>query len=180
MNTKATWFLVGILSVWLAPVPATATPIVYDFSVTATSGPLSGTTASGSFTLDSSSVVLGGFNSGPGLLTALNFSWDGITYDATTANTGILGWDSGGLLTGALFGTDCGTSCSIGGGQEGWWYDSFGPNFVYGVANAGTGIGTITLPSSEVPEPPALLLLGAGLLGVAAFHRRRTRQRLSA
>jgi len=56
-----------------------ASPVNYTFSVTATSGPLAGTTATGTFSYDTSSIVHGGTNSNTGLLTGLNFTWDGIT-----------------------------------------------------------------------------------------------------
>ena len=65
---------------------ADATPVNYTFS--ATSGPLAGTTAPSTFSYDTSSIVLGGININNGLLTALNFTWDGITYSRTNANTG--------------------------------------------------------------------------------------------
>jgi hypothetical protein len=54
---------------------AEATAVNYSVSVTATSGPLSGTTATGTFSYDTSSIVLGGRNDHTGLLTALNFTW---------------------------------------------------------------------------------------------------------
>ena len=82
---------------------ADATPVNYTFSVTATSGPLAGTTAPGTFSYDTSSIVLGGININNGLLTALNFTWDGITYSRTNANTGALYFDATGMLTGSLF-----------------------------------------------------------------------------
>src|SRR5438034_1239057 len=86
---------------------ADASPIDYTFSVTATEGPLSATTAAGTFSYDTSSIVPGGRNLNTGLLTALNFTWDGITYNQTTANTGALGFDAAGMLTLSLFGTNC-------------------------------------------------------------------------
>jgi hypothetical protein len=53
---------------------ADATPVNDTFSVTATSGPLAGTTALGTFSYDTSSIVLSGININNGLLTALNFT----------------------------------------------------------------------------------------------------------
>ena len=86
----------------------------YTFTVTATSGPLAGTTATGTFSYDTSSIVPGGTNANTGLLTALNFTWDGITYNQTTANTGFLEFDTTGALTQDLFGNNCfpGGSCA--------------------------------------------------------------------
>src|SRR5215472_15642660 len=94
---------------------ANASPITYDFTVTATSGPLSGTIEHGTFSYDSSSIVPGGINQAAGLLTGLSFVWNGISYDQTTANTGDLRFDASGHLTEALFGTDCsaGGNCQL-------------------------------------------------------------------
>ena len=86
---------------------ADATPVNYTFSVTAGDGPLAGTTAAGTFSYDTSSIVLNGTNPSTGLLTALNFTWDGITYSQTTANTGLLQFGATGMLTRSLFGTNC-------------------------------------------------------------------------
>jgi hypothetical protein len=79
-----------------AAVNTDASPITFSFSVTATSGPLDGITENGTFTYDSSSIIPGGANDNVGLLTDLNFTWNGITYNQTTANTGFLAFDSSG------------------------------------------------------------------------------------
>jgi len=100
---------------------ADATPVNYTFSVTAGDGPLAGTTAAGTFSYDTSSIVLNGTNPSTGLLTALNFTWDGITYSQTTANTGLLQFGATGMLTRSLFGTNCVPGdCAVTFGQEQW------------------------------------------------------------
>ena len=76
-----------------------AEQITYSFRVTATDGPLAGATANGSFSYDSSIVAPNVTLSATGLLTSLSFTWHGITYDATTANTGFLSFDSAGQLS---------------------------------------------------------------------------------
>ena len=112
------------LALALTLVPdAMAAPFSYVFSVTATSGPLSGTTAAGTFSYDSSSIVLGGSNNNIGLLTALNFIWDGITYNQATANTGLLGFDGAGTLTGIAFGNNCPAGvCTAVFAQQQWYF----------------------------------------------------------
>ena len=70
---------------------ANAIPINYSFSVMATAGPLDGVTENGTFSYDSSSIVPGGININTGQRTALSFTWNAITYNQTTANTGALG-----------------------------------------------------------------------------------------
>jgi hypothetical protein len=62
---------------------AEAHAVTYAFTVTATDGPLIGTTATGTFTYDTSIVPPGGGSvGGTNLLTTLNFTWDGITYNS--------------------------------------------------------------------------------------------------
>src|SRR5690348_15999174 len=93
---------------------AEAIPVEHSFSVTATTGPLSGVTQSGTFAYDTNSIVLDGSNLNTGLLTALNFTWNGIAYDQTTANTGWLAFDATGDLKNVLFGNVCGPgTCSV-------------------------------------------------------------------
>jgi hypothetical protein len=82
----------------LAAGGAKASLITYDFTVTATSGPLDGTVEKGTFSYDSSSIVPGGVNPNAGLLTSLSFSWDGMAFTQATANTGNLGFNLDGSL----------------------------------------------------------------------------------
>ena len=127
---------------------AAASPISYAFTSTANSGPLRGSAATGTFTFDSSSVVTGGSNSATALLTGLNFTWDGITYNSSTANTGRLSFDSAGNISsfGTLFGTQCSAgTCGVGNNED--WYVQIGggisgsAGFVYSVAGAAPGFG---------------------------------------
>jgi hypothetical protein len=145
---------------------AEATPITYAFSVTATSGSLNGAMAAGTFSYDTSSIIPGGVNANSGLLTALNFTWDGITYDQTTANTGNLAFDSSGTLVGAIFGTNCSAGgCSVQVGLEQWSAGFPGVGFSYAVRGGDAeGGGTVTLSLiSGVPEPSSLALLGVAI-----------------
>ena len=101
---------------------AKAAPITYDFTVTGTSGPLNGTAAHGTFSYDSSSIVPRGANQATGLLTSLSFSWNGVSYDQTTANTGDLRFDVSGNLTQAQFGSNCSSfGCSLIFGSNSWF-----------------------------------------------------------
>ena len=161
----------------------------FDFSVTATFGPLTGASASGSFGFDSSIVPAGGGVVGAtGLLTNLAFTWNGISYTAATANTGQLTFDATGALVGAVFGNNCfplGCETGFPSGVEEWaveWLvksDFFTEDaslFFYVVANTvGVYLGTSSLtPVSAVPEPTSLALFVAGLLGLGSVRRRKT------
>ncbi|HEV2199409.1 MAG TPA: PEP-CTERM sorting domain-containing protein [Bryobacteraceae bacterium] len=162
---------------------AHATTIFYDFTMTATTGPLSGDTASGTFSYDSSSITPGTVNNSTGLLTSLNITWDGITYTQATANTGGLSFDGGGNLIDALFGTNCSAgSCSVTAGNEQWDVAVGSSIFDYTVPSDSQNTFGGTSSFSEVPEPSTMVLLSAGfggLLALAAIRRRRETLRAS-
>lgn len=157
---------------------AHATPISYIFSVTATTGTLAGTTASGSFSYDSSSIT-------PGLiyapLTALDFTWNGTHYTQATANTGWLSFDVSGNLNWIGMGSNCGVkSCNLN-YRRGDWYITWQPgyaSFLYGIPT-GTAFGHVVLapaPPPQVPEPLTLSLFAAGLAGSFWTVRRAKRR----
>jgi hypothetical protein len=167
---------------------AEAFPITYDFTVTATSGPLNGTVSHGSLSYDSSSITLGNTNAATGLLTALSFSWNAIAYTPTTANTGSLSFDTSGKLTLAFFGTECGpASCSLDAANNanGFTLDAF-PGLVGTIAytvrgNTTTGFGGRVTTALAVPasEPTTFALLGLGCVLVGAARAARVSTRLT-
>ena len=112
---------------------ASAATVTYDFTVIATDGPLNGSVAPGVFSYDTSSVIAGGgLNSATGLLTGLSFTWNGTTFDRTTANTGALEFDAAGNLAYFLFGSDCGAgACNIGQGGNDWVVSGGSFQYVY-------------------------------------------------
>ena len=130
----------------------------YDFSVTATSGPLVGVTAVGTFAFDSSIIPLGGgFLPQLNLLSDLNFTWHGITYDETTANTGFLNFDAAGNLIGVAFGTIPNAGgVAVHGGEEGWLVVSSGGSkyFQYAFSGQDTFIGGGTFSVKRVGPVP--------------------------
>jgi hypothetical protein len=177
---KATWFFSAVGLTFIA-LTVSATPITYNFTVTALSGQLAGVSSTGTLTYDSNNQ-----GTAAGLLTALNFTWHGITYGSTTANTGslILGIFGQPLII--VFGNNCAPGgCTVNSGIEEWYVS--GPNqgmsgFIYSLPGGSIGGGTATfalagMPSvaSQVPavsQPATLALLSLGLFGVALARRR--------
>lgn len=159
---------------------ASADPITYGFRVAPSTGPLAGTTASGWFTFDSSIVPPGGgMVAATGLLTDLAFSFNGIDYDETTANTGSLAFDSSGALFLAFFGTDCGAGICVPSGPSGFLVIAtplFG-GFAYTVPGSSEVFGgdAFLQPPAMIPEPGTLALLALGLAAMAFGRRRRPR-----
>ena len=178
LGSKAACLALAAAVAAISVVPAAeATPITYNFTVQVTSGPLTGNVQSGSFSYDSSSVVLGGFNSASNLLTALNFTFDGMAYDASTANTGLLGFDSAGDLTSFFFSSSCiSLGCTYPPGTGNFTVTP-GPNgFLYSTPGFGSyALGDVTyaLAGVPVPEPSTLGLFGFGLLLLGIAARRR-------
>lgn len=81
LRTKAALLVFAATTLGLSFAPATeATPVNYDFSVHVNSGSLVGTAQNGSFSYDSSNITPGATNNATGLLTALDFTLNGITY----------------------------------------------------------------------------------------------------
>ncbi len=173
--------LTGVAIMFMA-VPAQAVLVNYDFQVTASFGPLMGTTANGTFAFDDSIIPSGGgIIDQTNLLTSLAFTWNGIDYDANTANTGSMSFNATGNLISIGFGTDCiAGTCFVVVNQESWafvWNQS-NPSlssFTYSVSGgdgAWTGSSSIN-PVSAVPEPATILLLGSGLIGFLGFGRKK-------
>ena len=195
LGSRVAYWVIAAVAAAISFAPAAqATPISYDFSVNVTSGPLSGNTYNGSFSYDSSSIISGGYNNASGLLTALNFSFDGTTYDATSANTGWLGFDAAGNLDSFVFGNNCpdGT-CTVQSGYDQFYviyapYASPPGSFVYSMngwnqASIVNSPETITFAPAtvHVPEPGSLGLFCFGtllLLAASLSHRRWTFKRI--
>lgn len=152
----------------------TADPANYSFQVTATTGPLAGTVANGTFSFDDGIIPPGGGNvNQEGLLIDLDFAWNGTAYTEATANTGFLSFNPAGDLTGFCFGNNVdGGVCSTRDGLDQWIASDGG--FHYSVAGQNdTFRGTLSLlETTAVPEPDTVFLILAGLL-VLVIHGTR-------
>ncbi len=151
------------------PIAAHSATITYDFTVNGgPSGPLAEQTATGSFSVDSSNTpASGGVLNATGLLTDFSFTWDGISYNALTANTGslIISWGSWGPVFGATFGTNCdaGTCGAVSNGLDPspqWYVQMFNDSpgtFVYGVPGDSVDLFSVRRPLSprqrQCPSP---------------------------
>lgn len=170
----------AVLCLLLAPAAANATPVTYEFTVTATKGPLSGTISHGTFSYDSDSVTPGTYNLAVNLLTTLDFIWNGITYNAATTNTGSLLFDEAGKLDGFLIGNNCFSGgCSVFWNSDGWLANGEQGSFIYSTPGVGVwldGHVTFSPASVSVPEPADLLgLFGFGMLLIGALAGMRRR-----
>jgi hypothetical protein len=157
---------------------ASASDITYDFTVTASTGPLAGTVSNGSFSYDSSVVDPGQFVLGTTLLTDLDFTWEGVSYTAATANTGWLQFDATGALDGFCFGNEAGSgSCPADTDANVWYVQAgFMQYGAPGFDSLGNGSVTYSLASvAATPEPGTLVMLGTALLAGAGLTRRRLR-----
>ena len=179
MNTQTSLLRSAAALVCLAMLPSVqAATVTYDFSVFVTSGPAVGSTALGHFSYDSATVIPGGNVSAVGLLTDLVFYLDGTSYTEATANTGGLRFNSLGVLTSFLIGTNCGAgSCSVSTGSTGWAINFAGLDYartgLSGIFSGGAP--TFSLRNSAVPEPASWALVLAGGLAACAVRRRAMR-----
>src|SRR5438552_1527992 len=134
--------LFGLLILALLPASSFASILTYDFITIAVTGNLAGESATGSFSFDSS-LAHPGYRFGSSLLSDLSFTWDGISYDETTANTGWLGFGASGELVNFGFGTNCSPgACSVSSNHE-QWYMTGTPDFLGSFAYAQAGIRDI-------------------------------------
>ncbi|HEX6998975.1 MAG TPA: hypothetical protein VF322_12610 [Gammaproteobacteria bacterium] len=150
------WPICAAAALALGPLTAQAIPITYDFSVTATAGPLAGTTATGFFTFDDAIIPPGGGTvEAANLLTDLAFTWNGIAYDETTANTGLFTFAATGDPLEVAFGTTCVPGlCALVGATNDWMVGRGA--FAYtlpGVFAFYDGTVSFTRRPVEVPEP---------------------------
>ena len=143
-----------IMAEGLLPVVAWAAPINYNFTVVADDAL---GTYSGTFSYDSSSIVPSGTNSATGLFTTLDFTFGGITYNASSANTGFLSFDPTGGLTGFWFGTNCmARSCFEPPGASWQVHANSEPEFAYGTSTppyGGDGSLSFSRAPMSVSEP---------------------------
>lgn len=184
-GSKGGWLVLVAAAIALVAAPVVeATPLDYNFTVNVTSGALLGTVENGNFSYDSSSIIAGSFNEATGLLTSLDFTFNGTPYHAATANTGALLFDDAGNLSGFAFGNDCDAGdCQVVWNSNDWLVSPGLNGFWYGNPTSGTlSKGNVTYARAvsvpvpvPVPEPDTLSLFGLGTLMLGLFVGRRRR-----
>jgi hypothetical protein len=151
-----------------AAICGNAAPISYEFSVTATDGPLAGTTSEGTFAFDSSIVVPGSSIDATGLITDLDFTWNGIVYNELAANAGFMLFDAAGELSLVVFGTNCGAALCFTNPFFESWTAVLPGSFSYSVGSGEVFSGSGSISRISVPEPGSLALLAIALVGAVA------------
>ena len=158
-----------------------AATVINPFTAIAGSGPLAGAMETGYFWYDSEVVPIGGgaFN-GNDISIGLDFTWDGVHYNADDITlVSIQWWNIGGeLILGEVwFGTNCTIGivtpggCYFGGGEQN--FSLFGSPaqeiafFTYGLLNDTYYNGDVVFGSPYVvPLPSAFFLLLSSLFGI--------------
>ena len=153
---------------------ASASPINYDFTIVNVSGSLGPGPFSGSFSFDSSTIDPGQSVTGPNL-TALNFTLNGITYNASTANDGFLSFGSTGQLVDFCISNSFEALgvCNVNSFSNTFLINS--QQFFYATPTTAISETDGGITFTEVPEPGTFVLLGSGLLSGAGVARRRLR-----
>ena len=153
---------------------ASASPVTYDFTIMNVSGPLGPGPFSGSFSFDSSTIDPGQSVTGPNL-TALNFTLNGITYSASTANDGFLSFGSTGQLVDFCISNsfEAPGVCDVNAFSNTFLINS--RQFFYATPTTDISETDGGITFSEVPEPGTFMLLGTGLLSGMGVVRRRLR-----
>jgi hypothetical protein len=157
--------------------------VTYGFEVIEEDGPLAGTTAIGVFSFEDSIVPSGGGTlEQAGLITDLDFTWDGVQHTEATANTGFLGFDASGALIQAGFGTTC-IACPNPDFQPGDWLLIWNfpilpgillTNFIYAVDVEPFLFSTqdirVCPGACTAPEPGTLALVAAAAVWSASLR----------
>lgn len=153
---------------------ASASTVTYDFTIMNVNGPLGPGPFSGSFSFDSSTIDPGQSVTGPNL-TALNFTLNGITYNASTANDGFLAFGSSGQLVDFCIANSFVSPgiCNVNSLSNTFLINS--TQFFYATPTTDISETDGGITFSEVPELGTFVLLGTGLLSGAGFARRRLR-----
>ena len=151
-----------------------AAPITHEFMVVETGGPRTGVAATGALSFDDSIVLPATSIDMVNLLTDLDFTWNGVHYDETTANSGRLAFDVNGTLVAAVFGNDCSAgTCVILAGME-QWFVNFPFRFSYSVEGTSDIFeGIVRFSHLSVSEPASLALVCVALAVAAMVSKRR-------
>ena len=172
--------LFSFMLLLMIPVCAEATLITFQFQVSATSGPLTGQMATGTFAIDSSIIPTGGGQvSSPSLFSALNFTWDGVQYTRTNTQTSSLTFDGMGNLVAWEFGTVCLPPASGGclvrlypPGFQDWFVrqsSNYANFFESGRPDRSFGFGISTVAQDRPLEIPTLSDWGKIILFILLF-----------
>lgn len=172
------------IALGLAAASASASDTQYAFTLNWQSGPLSGSSSSGSLSFDESLAAPNAEYLGTASLSGFSLVVDGISYGLADVGLGFLTFDANADLRLLGVGNGCGPGfCSINPGDPPGFmmiYDSqsqldrLSAYFWPQDADQSSGNGTFEVAAIPEPSTMALLLAGGGLLAWRRAGRRRS------
>lgn len=177
---KHFFHMVLMLVVMTGALPARAESVTYDFQITWSQGPLDGSTSIGSFALDAGLMVPNStYASGTFVLDSFSVVINGASYTLADISPTWLSFSADGSLSHLLLGTNCTSgACYSYANNAKSWFISFESSSTANSLFASVGGGSMGsgsfIKALPVPELPALEMMALGwVIGGLMLRRNR-------